>query len=646
MRPTQGVTFGGRYELNSRVAIGGMGEVWEATDHVIGRTVAIKILKDEYMGDPGFLERFRAEARHAALVNHEGIASVFDYGEEDGSAFLVMELVPGEALSTILERETSLPSNRALDIVAQTASALQAAHAAGLVHRDIKPGNLLITPDGRVKITDFGIARIADQVPLTATGQVMGTVQYLAPEQASGHPASPATDIYSLGIVAYECVAGRRPFTGESQVAIAMAQINDAPPALPDEVPQPVQNLIFAMIAKKPDDRPASAAAVSRACNALRRGDISAAAAAVPAIADSAALNDESFTKLLDTNDEDATRIIPSTSPLPTPLDDDGEESEEGAEEDGKKKKRSPWTWPLIALVALIVLAIGGTVWAFIANSMNDEPVETPESSETTPAQVDLDALELTGKTCDDATAAVADAGADIELTCETGRAAESDDQVGTIYELSPSGSVDAGTAVTASVYGDVEVAQVDLDSLGLVGMTCDDATQAASNAGVSLSCNTGDAAESDDQVGKVYQISPTGTVDAGTSVTATVYGDVEKIDLGAPANAPSLGATEFETGATGTVSWTKYLPSGANLTGYTVMLTNAQFSNGQTIQSFGPDELSASFTVTGAEGSTIEATYTAVFDEGESGSSPASSATIVAPVDDSGDVDTSIDAG
>ena len=131
MRPTQGVTFGGRYELDSRIAIGGMGEVWEATDHVIGRTVAIKILKDEYMGDPGFLERFRAEARHAALVNHEGIASVFDYGEEAGSAFLVMELVPGEALSTILERDGSLSTDKTLDIVAQTSAALQAAHAAG-----------------------------------------------------------------------------------------------------------------------------------------------------------------------------------------------------------------------------------------------------------------------------------------------------------------------------------------------------------------------------------------------------------------------------------------------------------------------------------------------------------------------------------
>ena len=177
-----------------------------------------------------------------------------------------------------------LSTDKVLDIVAQTASALQAAHAAGLVHRDIKPGNLLITPDGRVKITDFGIARIADQVPLTATGQVMGTVQYLSPEQAIGHPASPTTDIYSLGIVAYEALAGRRPFTGESQVAIAMAQINETPPDLPVTVSEPVRNLVYACIAKNPADRPQSAAHLARAATALRRGDVQAAAAAVPAV--------------------------------------------------------------------------------------------------------------------------------------------------------------------------------------------------------------------------------------------------------------------------------------------------------------------------------------------------------------------------
>ncbi len=283
MRPSAGMNFGGRYALDSRIAVGGMGEVWQATDTVIGRQVAIKILKDEYLGDPGFLERFRAEARHAALVNHEGIANVYDYGEEDGSAYLVMELVPGEPLSSVLERERTLPIDRVLDIVAQTSVALQAAHAAGLVHRDIKPGNLLITPENRVKITDFGIARIADQVPLTATGQVMGTVQYLSPEQASGHPASPSTDIYSLGIVAYEALAGKRPFTGESQVAIAMAQINDAPPPLPETIAEPVRNLVMSSIAKKPSDRPDSAANLARAAQALRRGDVQSAGAAVPA---------------------------------------------------------------------------------------------------------------------------------------------------------------------------------------------------------------------------------------------------------------------------------------------------------------------------------------------------------------------------
>ena len=288
MRPTAGQVFGSRYELLSRIAIGGMGEVWKANDSVIGRTVAIKILKDEYMGDPGFRERFRAEARHAALVNHEGIANVFDYGEEEGSAYLVMELVPGEALSIVLEREKILPATKVLHIVAQTAAALHAAHQAGLVHRDIKPGNLLITPDGAVKITDFGIARLADQVPLTATGQVMGTVQYLAPEQASGKPASPATDVYSLGIVAYEALAGKRPFRGESQVAIAMAQIKEAPPALPASIPEAVRALVMSCMAKKPENRPASAADLSQAALALARGDDEAGLALLPAPAVSA----------------------------------------------------------------------------------------------------------------------------------------------------------------------------------------------------------------------------------------------------------------------------------------------------------------------------------------------------------------------
>ncbi|WP_295777269.1 serine/threonine-protein kinase [uncultured Microbacterium sp.] len=460
MRPTQGVSFGGRYELDSRIAIGGMGEVWEATDHVIGRTVAIKILKDEYMGDPGFLERFRAEARHAALVNHEGIASVFDYGEENGSAFLVMELVPGEALSTILEREGSLSTDKTLDIVAQTAAALQAAHAAGLVHRDIKPGNLLITPDGRVKITDFGIARIADQVPLTATGQVMGTVQYLSPEQASGHAASPATDIYSLGIVAYECLAGKRPFTGESQVAIAMAQINDTPPPLAATIAEPVRNFVMSMIAKKPEDRPATASAVARAATALRRGDVAGAAAIVPAIAGGMAMDEA--TKLLTPGvaTQEATRLLPTAGAV-------GAVAAADAADEPQKKKRSPWTWPLVALIALLLIVLGGTLFALFANQgaqpapTSSAPSQTPSRSATPPSPspssttVSIDSLQLIGKTCDEAqTTAKA---AKVNVTCERGSAAPSEDQVGKIYQTNPTrGDVTLGSIITVTFYDEM----------------------------------------------------------------------------------------------------------------------------------------------------------------------------------------------
>ncbi|GAA3028310.1 serine/threonine-protein kinase [Microbacterium dextranolyticum] len=457
MRPTQGVSFGGRYELDSRIAIGGMGEVWEATDHVIGRTVAIKILKDEYMGDPGFLERFRAEARHAALVNHEGIASVFDYGEENGSAFLVMELVPGEALSTILEREGALSTDKTLDIVAQTAAALQAAHAAGLVHRDIKPGNLLITPDGRVKITDFGIARIADQVPLTATGQVMGTVQYLSPEQASGHSASPATDIYSLGIVAYECLAGKRPFAGESQVAIAMAQINDAPPPLAATIAEPVRNFVLCMIAKKPDERPATASAVARAATALRRGDVAGAVAIVPAIAGDRPVDE--VTQLLSPSGEDTTRLMPAAGAAAAVAG--------GPEGEAKKKKRSPWTWPLIALIALLLIVLGATVFAMVSNSQPQPAPSTSSAAPTPtksdppspsptpkPSSVNVDALGLVGHTCADAKKIAQDAGLS-NVSCVTGDAAPTEDKVGTVYRYEPQANVPLTQQFTLTAYAE-----------------------------------------------------------------------------------------------------------------------------------------------------------------------------------------------
>lgn len=444
MRPSSGLTFGGRYRLTSRIAIGGMGEVWQATDQVIGRTVALKILKDEYMGDPGFLERFRAEARHAALVNHEGIANVFDYGEEDGSAFLVMELVPGEPLSAILDRDRTLSADKVLDIVAQTSAALHAAHQAGLVHRDVKPGNLLITPEGRVKITDFGIARIADQVPLTATGQVMGTVQYLSPEQASGQAAAPATDVYSLGIVAYEALAGRRPFTGESQVAIAMAHINDTPPDLPGTVPEPVRNLVLSCIAKTPADRPTSAAHLSRAATMLRRGDIAGAAAIVPGIAST-----DSFATI-DSPTQAATRVIttqssPATAALPVTQQTVQQRS---------RRRTNPWIWPVVVLALLLVAA--GVAIAMMLLNQNDEPApsETSQVPVSTEAEtVEIDLADFEGMTEAQFRAAIERLGLVPNVT--TGDPAANAGDVGRIYAVDPTGSVPVGTTITGRIHAE-----------------------------------------------------------------------------------------------------------------------------------------------------------------------------------------------
>ncbi|MGN6240180.1 MAG: serine/threonine-protein kinase, partial [Cellulosimicrobium cellulans] len=222
MKPVRGLTLGNRYRLVRRIAVGGMGEVWVAADDALGREVAVKVLRTEYAGNEDFLNRLRTEARNSAALSHPNIAQMYDYGETNGSGYLVMELVVGEPMADLLEREPVLPPARLLPILAQTARALHAAHLSGVVHRDVKPGNILIDRSGTVKITDFGVSLAANQVPMTATGMVMGTAQYLSPEQAVGQAATGASDIYALGIVAYESILGNRPFTGSTPVDIAV----------------------------------------------------------------------------------------------------------------------------------------------------------------------------------------------------------------------------------------------------------------------------------------------------------------------------------------------------------------------------------------------------------------------------------------
>ncbi|PDQ36336.1 MAG: serine/threonine protein kinase [Candidatus Lumbricidophila eiseniae] len=514
MRPSPGLTFGSRYELESRIAIGGMGEVWQATDVLIGRRVAIKILKDEYLGDPGFLERFRAEARHAALVNHEGIANVFDYGEENGSAYLVMELVPGEPLSSVLEREHVLASDRVLDIVAQTAAALHAAHEAGLVHRDIKPGNLLITPDGRVKITDFGIARIADQVPLTATGQVMGTVQYLSPEQASGHAASPTTDIYSLGIVAYEALAGRRPFTGESQVAIAMAQINDTPPELPVTVSDPVRNLVYACIAKNPSDRPQTAAHLARAATALRRGNMHAALEAVPAISGtSASAPDE--TMLLLHPGADAMTTLMNEPSYPTQL-----------EVKPEPQKRSPWTWPLVTLAVIFVVVLVVALITMFNNLANNSLSTPTPTLMVTPAPTPTVTPTTTAPT----------------------------------PTVSPAATATPTPAPT-------------LDPSAYVDKNKDEVRNALAGMGYPVNLQPGTPADDPSKTDTVSGINPSGPVPVGTQITVTFF--TAPVPPTAPSLAPTVPPAS--TGKQATVTWEpQSCPTGQTLSGYSISVTGA----------------------------------------------------------------------
>ncbi|HEX8862907.1 MAG TPA: serine/threonine-protein kinase, partial [Actinomycetes bacterium] len=258
-----------RYRLVRRLASGGMGQVWRANDEILGRPVAVKLLRSEYAEDPEFVDRFRAEARRTAALSHPGIASVFDYGEtcdpdEGTTAYLVMELVEGEPLSALLAREGRLSPAHTLDVVAQAALALDSAHLAGVVHRDVKPSNLLLRRDGVVKVTDFGIAHAADEAPRTEAGLVVGTAAYLSPEQVACRPATPISDVYALGVVAYECLAGRRPFTGDHPIALALAHRRSEPPPLPEDVPESVCELVAWTMSKLPSARPHSAGALGR----------------------------------------------------------------------------------------------------------------------------------------------------------------------------------------------------------------------------------------------------------------------------------------------------------------------------------------------------------------------------------------------
>lgn len=241
----RGTVLGGRYTLTERIGGGGMGAVWRAEDAVLGRPVAVKILHPALLADVTFAERFRREARMLALLDHVGIVDVHDYGEEeppdadgDRLAYLVMELVDGWPLDRVLAADGALPPARALGLLAEALDALHAAHRRGIVHRDVKPSNLMLRADGRVTVTDFGIARSMAGTRLTASHAVVGTALYMAPEQAEGKAVTPAVDLYAIGVVCYELLVGRPPFTGGGMLEVALKHLREPAPELPGDIPR------------------------------------------------------------------------------------------------------------------------------------------------------------------------------------------------------------------------------------------------------------------------------------------------------------------------------------------------------------------------------------------------------------------------
>lgn len=373
--------IGDDYQLQWIIGHGGMSTVWLADDVHGDREVAIKVLRPEFSDNTEFLSRFRNEAQSAESITSENVVATYDYRElEDNGrtfCFMALEYVRGESLADLLAREGALPETLALDVMEQAAHGLAVIHRMGLVHRDIKPGNLMITQNGQVKITDFGIAKAAAAVPLTRTGMVVGTAQYVSPEQAQGLDVTPASDVYSLGVVGYEMLAGKRPFSGDSSVSVALAHISQAPEPLSTSISAPARELIGISLRKDPTTRFADGNELTNAVSAVRNGQRppqpKSAALAPMAAEPSPSASTEMLANVANPKTATPERAPVKDTPRPVP---------KKKKEDKEKKEGSGFGVGLLIAAALAALAALGFFAAnfFKGAGESTEPTTPPES--------------------------------------------------------------------------------------------------------------------------------------------------------------------------------------------------------------------------------------------------------------------------
>ena len=333
-----GAVVGGRYQLEKTIGTGGMAKVWLAHDRLLDRRVAVKILADRYASDPGFVERFRREASAAAGLSHPNIVTVYDRGEADGSYYIVMEHLPGPDLKGIIRQRGKLAPRQAVDAALQILAALSAAHRRNVIHRDIKPQNVLVAEDGHLKVTDFGIARAGDDAGMTEVGSVIGTAQYLSPEQARGEDVTTASDCYSVGIVLYELLTGRVPFDGEKPVAIAMRQINEVPVSprvIVPQIPPQLNEIVMKALEKRPGSRYRTAEEFSNALLGVRLTLPEPVEDATEVLA---AMESPATTRIIAQNTA-ATRVVPRQNSMPPP---------------SSRRRRGPIIGVILALLVLV----------------------------------------------------------------------------------------------------------------------------------------------------------------------------------------------------------------------------------------------------------------------------------------------------